>query len=112
MKKVILNLALLALVTAGMLSISSCEKGEELQGTFIYYSEPYEKHCQVDKEIKGYLDCSNSTLPIFITGSIPSEFKPGDTVVVSAEIKSVYRSVGPDVDCNFSLYKFKSVERM
>jgi hypothetical protein len=112
MKKICLKFALLALAVVGMFSVSSCEKGEELQGTFVYYNEPFEEHCQVNKEVKGYLDCSNSTLPIFITGNIPSEFKPGDTVIVSAVVKCVYESVGPDVDCNFSLYKFKSVEKL
>ena len=112
MKKVCLKLALLALAVVGMFSVSSCEKGEELQGTFVYYNEPFEEHCQVNKEVKGYLDCSNSTLPIFITGNIPSEFKPGDTVIVSAVVKCVYESEGPAVDCNFSLYKFKSVEKL
>jgi hypothetical protein len=113
MKKVFLSLALLALAAVGMLSISSCEKEEELQGTFIYYDEPFEKHCvKSDKEIKGYFKYSDSELPLFITGRIPSEFKPGDTAIVSAETKCVYRSVGPDVGCNFSLYKFKSVERI
>ena len=113
MNKKALKFALLALVAVGMLSISSCKKEEELQGTFVYYNEPFEKHCEKpDKEIKGYFKYSDSELPFVITGNIPSEFKPGDTVVVSAEIKCVYRSVGPDVDCNFSLYKFKSIERI
>lgn len=119
MKKVILNLALLALVTAGMLSISSCEKGEELQGTFIYYSEPYEKHCVDGDEIKGIFKYvnpeTNENMYKVITGCIPSEFNPGDTVVVSAETKCVYDAsavIGITHSCNHSLYKFKSVERI
>ena len=112
MNRNILKTALLVLAAIGMLSISSCEKEKELQGTFVYYKEPFEKHCEVGKEIKGYLDSPNSTLPIFITDHIPSEFKPGDTVIVSAVVKCVYESVGPDVGCNFSLYKFKSVEKL
>ena len=112
MKKVCLKFALLALAVVGMFSVSSCEKGEELQGTFVYYNEPFEEHCQVNKEIKGYFKSSDSELPFVITGNIPSEFKPGDTVIVSAVVKCVYESVGPDVDCNFSLYKFKSVEKL
>ena len=113
MKRTFLKTALLALAAVGMLSISSCEKGEKLQGTFIYYNEPFEKHCvKSDKEIKGYFKYSDSELPFVITGNIPSEFKLGDTVIVSAETKCVYRSVGPDVGCNFSLYKFKSIERI
>lgn len=113
MNRNILKTALLVLAAIGMLSISSCEKEKELQGTFIYYDEPFEKHCvKSDKEIKGYFKYSDSELPLFITGRIPSEFKPGDTAIVSAETKCVYRSVGPDVGCNFSLYKFKSVERI
>ena len=112
MKKVCLKFALLALAVVGMFSVSSCEKGEELQGTFVYYNEPFEEHCQVNKEVKGYFKSSDSELPFVITGNIPSEFKPGDTVIVSAVVKCVYESVGPDVDCNFSLYKFKSVEKL
>ena len=113
MKTNVLKTALMALAAVGILSISSCEREEELQGTFIYYDEPFEKHCvKSDKEIKGYFKYSDSELPLFITGRIPSEFKPGDTAIVSAETKCVYRSVGPDVGCNFSLYKFKSVERI
>ena len=112
MKKLVLKTALLALAVVGMFSVSSCEKGEELQGTFVYYNEPFEEHCQVNKEIKGYFKSSDSELPFVITGNIPSEFKPGDTVIVSAVVKCVYESVGPDVDCNFSLYKFKSVEKL
>ena len=112
MKKLVLKTALLALAAVGMFSVSSCEKGEELQGTFVYYNEPFEEHCQVNKEIKGYFKSSDSELPFVITGNIPSEFKPGDTVIVSAVVKCVYESVGPDVDCNFSLYKFKSVEKL
>ena len=112
MKKLVLKTALLALAVVGMFSVSSCEKGEELQGTFVYFNEPFEEHCQVNKEIKGYFKSSDSELPFVITGNIPSEFKPGDTVIVSAVVKCVYESVGPDVDCNFSLYKFKSVEKL
>lgn len=112
MKKVCLKFALLALAVVGMFSVSSCEKGEELQGTFVYFNEPFEEHCQVNKEVKGYFKSSDSELPFVITGNIPSEFKPGDTVIVSAVVKCVYESVGPDVDCNFSLYKFKSVEKL
>ena len=119
MKKVILNLALLALVTAGMLSISSCEKGEELQGTFIYYSEPFEKHCVEGDEIKGIFKYvnpeTNEIMYEAITGRIPSEFNPGDTAIVSAETKCVYDAlavIGIAHPCNHSLYKFKSVERM
>ena len=50
-----------------------------------------------------------------ITGCIPSEFNPGDTVVVSAETKCVYDAsavIGITHSCNHSLYKFKSVERI
>ena len=112
MKKLVLKTALLALAAVGMFSVSSCEKGEELQGTFVYFNEPFEEHCQVNKEVKGYFKSSDSELPFVITGNIPSEFKPGDTVIVSAVVKCVYESVGPDVDCNFSLYKFKSVEKL
>lgn len=116
MKKICLKLALLALAVVGMFSVSSCEKGEELQGTFVYFNEPFEKHCvKGDKEIKGYFKSSDSELPFVITGNIPSEFKPGDTVIVSAVVKCVYdasESIGILEGCNTDLYKFKSVERM
>ena len=115
MKKLVLKTALLALASVGMLSISSCEKGEELQGTFVYYNEPFEEHCQVNKEIKGYFKSSDSELPFVITGNIPSEFKPGDTVIVSAVVKCVYdasESIDILEGCNTDLYKFKSVEKL
>ena len=53
MKTLRLKTDLLALAAVGMLSISSCEKGEEYQGTFIYYNRPYEKHCTEGDKIKG-----------------------------------------------------------
>ena len=119
MKTLKLKTALLALAAIGMLSISSCEKGEEYQGTFIYYNEPHEKHCVEGDEIKGdfiYVDPeTNKNMYEAITGRIPSEFKPGDTAIVSAETKCVYDAsavIGITHPCNHSLYKFKSVERM
>lgn len=119
MKKVFLSLALMALAAIGMLSISSCEKGEELQGTFIYYDEPFGKHCVEGDEIKGIFKYvnpeTNENMYEAITGRIPSEFQPGDTAIVSAEIKCVYDAsavIGIAHACNHSLYKFKSVERI
>ncbi len=120
MKRIKIKFALMAVAAAGMLSISSCEKGEKLQGTFIHYPEPYENHCVKDQyEIKGifsYVNPENDASDfVIITGHIPSEFKQGDTAMVSVEIKCVYdasESIGITHSCNSDLYKFKSVERI
>ena len=111
------KIALAAIAAVGMLSISSCEKGEKLQGTFIHYAEPYEKHCVREQyEFKGifeYVNPENDASDfVIITGHIPSEFKPGDTAIVSAEIKRVLEAEGITIPCNTDLYKFKSIERI
>ena len=115
-KSLKLKFALLALAAIGMLSISSCKKGEEYQGTFIYYNEPHEKHCVEGDEIKGIFKYvnpeTNEIMYEAITGRIPSEFKPGDTAIVSAETKCVYESTGIMIGCNTNLYKFKSIVRV
>ena len=64
MKKTFLSLALLALVAVGMLSISSCKKEEELQGTFVYYNEPFEKHLK--NLIKRLRDILNTQIQNFL----------------------------------------------
>ena len=122
MKKVILNLALLALVTAGMLSISSCEKEEYIKTVerkFVCYEEPfwYSFSCYTDDVIKA---CTLEFFPAVeeylvkeeITGEIPKDFQTYDTIDVKITLKEVYPRGGGSPAVCAPIYKIKSIERI
>lgn len=122
MKKVILNLALLALVTAGMLSISSCEKEEYIKTVerkFVCYEEQfyYAFSCYTDDAIRACTLEFDSAREEYlvkeeITGEIPKDFQTYDTIDVKITLKEVYpRGGGSPAVCG-PIYKIKSIERI
>lgn len=120
MKKIVLTL----IVSAVMLSITSCEDDENIRtftGQFVYLKESYISDLCSPYEIKArlYRDSlpNASHCPIVaITGDIPSEYCVTDTIVVKIVVEELCpkaASMGGFEDCSVpSVCKIKSIERI
>ena len=122
MKKLLKKFTLMAVATAGLLSISSCEKEEYIKTVerkFVCYEEQfwYSFSCYTDDVIRACTLEFDSAREEYlvkeeITGEIPKDFQTYDTIDVKITLKEVYpRGGGSPAVCG-PIYKIKSIERI
>lgn len=122
MKKLLKKFTLMAVATAGMLSISSCEKEEYIkivERKFVCYEEQfwYSFSCYTDDVIRACTLEFDSAREEYlvkeeITGEIPKDFQTYDTIDVKITLKEVYPRGGGSLAVCGPIYKIKSIERI